>query len=339
MGPQIPLPAKCYDSHSASISWCICHSLLFVYVHDRPPVTDYCGPLFFWIVYSYMKPIINGKLSHKLWLVNLWLSFIHSSDCILTIKPFGKSSSCPENPHGQGYQTEAHFDSMFWSRVSRYTSRTLSLYTLEYLDRSAFDNLIVFIGQSVCNWQLSRPDPLLWLRVSRLPVALKPFCPTARFDWSFVFVYLFSFFLSLCEDRWDLLSWYDSAIYFHNTYIQYSRLYLYCAAVCTQSIYVSTDGTCPHAGTQPDQIRICDSEVPAFQDQLWQLQKGNNFEAEHEEIQAAFDTIGTGGEVCTYLFMSRSESFLKRKDSDELLCTSQVIACNNCLDWYVWFDG
>ena len=100
----------------------------------------------------------------------------------------------------------------------------------------------------------------------------------------------------------------------------------------TRSIYVSTDGTCPHAGTQPDQIRICDSEVPAFHDQLWQLQKRNNFEAEHEEIQPALDTIGTGGQVCTYLFMSRSESFLKRKDSDELLCTPQVIACNNWLD-------
>ena len=159
-----------------------------MHFHDRPPDTKYCDPLFFWIVYSSMKPIINGKLSHKLWLVNLWLSFIHSPDCVLLIKSCGKSSSCPENPHGQGYQTEAHFDSMFWSRVSRFTPRTLSLYSLEYLDL----HLIIWlcIGQSVCNWQLSQPDPLLWLRVSRLPVALKPFCPTARFDWSFVFVYL-----------------------------------------------------------------------------------------------------------------------------------------------------
>ena len=98
----------------------------------------------------------------------------------------------------------------------------------------------------------------------------------------------------------------------------------------THSIYVSTDGTCPHAGTQPDQIRICDSEVPAFQDQLGQLQKRNNFEAEHEEIQPALDTIGTGGQVCTYLFMSRLESFFE--DSGVLLCTLKMIACNNCLD-------
>ena len=50
MGPQIPLPAKCYDSHSApvnSISCCICHSFLFVYFRDWPPDTKYCGPLFF----------------------------------------------------------------------------------------------------------------------------------------------------------------------------------------------------------------------------------------------------------------------------------------------------
>ena len=50
MGPQIPLPDKCYDSHSApvtSISCGICHSFLFVYFHDRPPDTKYCDPLFF----------------------------------------------------------------------------------------------------------------------------------------------------------------------------------------------------------------------------------------------------------------------------------------------------
>ena len=86
----------------------------------------------------------------------------------------------------------ADFDSMFWSRVSRFIPRTLSVYSLQYLDLHLII-CIMYIGQSVCNWQLSRPDPLLWLRVSRLPVALKPFCPTARFDWSFVFVYLFFF--------------------------------------------------------------------------------------------------------------------------------------------------
>ena len=76
----------------------------------------------------------------------------------------------------------------------------------------------------------------------------------------------------------------------------------------TQSIYVSTDGTCPHAGTQPDQIRICDSEVPAFQDQLWQLQKRNNFEVEHEEIQLALDTIWTGGQVYAPIYLCQDQN-------------------------------
>ena len=50
MGPQIPLPNKCYDSHSAPVTsmyCCICHSSEFVHFHDRPPDTEYCDPLFF----------------------------------------------------------------------------------------------------------------------------------------------------------------------------------------------------------------------------------------------------------------------------------------------------
>ena len=43
-----------------------------------------------------MKTIINGKLSHKLWFVNLWLSFIHSSDCVLLIKSFEKVPAAPK---------------------------------------------------------------------------------------------------------------------------------------------------------------------------------------------------------------------------------------------------
>ena len=100
-------------------------------------------------------------------------------------------------------------------------------------------------------------DSILWLTLPWLPVALKPFSPT----------------------RW---------------LTQSIRVLVRIATTAVQriGIYVSTDGTCPHASTQAGHSQvhlthICDSCVPAPQ-----RQKHNNFEATHEEILPAINSGG-----------------------------------------------